>query len=165
MTAPSMPLSTQFESGDFRKALGTFCTGVTVVTTPKGEEVVGMTANSFTSVSLSPALVLVSVGKQSGMNALIQESKVFGVTILAADQEDVSNHFAGKKDPQVEATLSYLWHEGVPMVESGMANLACRLWATYDGGDHTLYLGEVLALRTIKTAGPLLYFGGYRRLG
>lgn len=162
MTAP---ISTTFDGGEFRKALGTFCTGVTVVTTTKGDEVVGMTANSFTSVSLSPALVLVSVGKGSAMHAFLQETRRFGVTVLASDQEDLSNYFAGKRTPEVAATLAYDWHEDIPMLATGMAHLACRTWAEYDGGDHTLFVGEVLGLRVIGGTDPLLYFGGYRRLG
>lgn len=163
MNAP--PLSTRFDSGEFRKALGTFCTGVTVVTTPQGDEVLGMTANSFTSVSLAPALVLVSVGKNLGMHERLREAGRFGVTILTHDQLDASNYFAGKRTPEVAATLCYDWHEGIPMLQGGMANLACRLWAEYDGGDHTLFVGEVLALRVLDSTDPLLYFGGYRQLG
>ncbi len=162
MTAP---ISTTFESADFRKAMGTFATGVTVVTTTKGEEVVGMTANSFTSVSLSPALVLVSVGKGSAMHGFLQESRRFGITVLKSEHEHLSNYFAGKRTPEVEAQLAYDWHEDIPMLATGMANLACRTWAEYDGGDHTLFVGEVIGLRVLDPNDPLLYYQGYRRLG
>lgn len=162
---PTTTLTTQFDSTEFRRALGTFCTGVTVVTIPHADGVAGMTANSFTSVSLDPPLVLVSVGKTSATCGRIREAGRFGVTILASDQIDVSNYFAGKRTPEVEATLAYDWHEDIPMLASGLANLACRLWAEYDGGDHALFVGEVLGLRIQKTDDPLLYFKGYRQLG
>lgn len=165
MPAPDSPLSTQFDSGTFRKAMGTFATGVTVVTSVKGEAVVGMTANSFTSISLDPPLVLVSVGKNLSMHAVLKETKRFGVTVLGAEQVDASNYFAGKRTPEVEATLSYDWHEDIPMLSGGLAGIACRLWAEYDGGDHTLFIGEVQGLRVTSSENPLLYFGGYRTLG
>ncbi len=162
MSAPETTLSTQFDSSEFRKAMGTFATGVTVVTTTKGEEVFGMTANSFTSISLNPPLVLVSVGKNLSMHDWIHDAGIFGVTVLSADQRDASDFFAGKRTPEVEASLSYDWHENIPMLSGGLANVACRLWAEYDGGDHTLFIGEVLGLRVQGKNNPLLYHGGYR---
>lgn len=160
----SPSLNTQFDSSEFRKAMGTFCTGVTVVTTTKGDTVVGMTANSFTSVSLTPPLVLVSVAKTSSMAASIREAAHFGITILSTEQQDLSNYFAGKRTPEVEARLAYEWHGDIPMVASGLATMACLLWAEYDGGDHVLFVGEVLGLKVHQTEDPLLYFGGYRKL-
>lgn len=165
MSASETTLSTQFDTSAFRKAMGTFCTGITVVTTTKDGEVVGMTANSFTSVSLNPPLLLISVGKNLSMHATIKEAGHFGVTVLSADQLDASNHFAGKRSPEVAATLAYDWHEAVPMLAGGLANVACRLWAEYDGGDHTLFVGEVLGLRVNESSDPLLYHGGYRTFG
>jgi flavin reductase (DIM6/NTAB) family NADH-FMN oxidoreductase RutF len=162
MSAPETTLSTQFDNTEFRKAMGTFATGVTVVTTTKENDVVGMTANSFTSISLNPPLVLVSVGKNLSMHGNIHEAGFFGVTVLSGDQIDASNYFAGKRTPEVEATLTYDWHESIPMLSGGLANVACRLWAEYDGGDHTLFLGEVVGLKVHSTANPLLYHGGYR---
>lgn len=165
MSAPETTIQTQFDSSEFRKAMGRFCTGVTVVTTKTGAEIVGMTANSFTSVSLNPPLVLVSVGKNLSMHAWIREAGRFGITVLSSDQLDASNYFAGKRTPEVEATLAYDWHEDIPMLSGGLANVACRLWAEYDGGDHTLFVGEVLGLRVLESSDPLLYYGGYRTLG
>ena len=162
MSAPETALSTQFDSSEFRKAMGAFCTGVTVVTTTLGEDVVGMTANSFTSISLTPPLVLISVGKNLSMNDWIRQAGKFGVTVLADDQVEASNYFAGKRTPEVEATLRYDWHETIPSLAGGLANVACRLWAEYDGGDHTLFLGEVVGLRVQDGSNPLLYYRGYR---
>lgn len=165
MSAPETTLSTQFDTSAFRKAMGTFCTGVTVVTTMKDAEVVGMTANSFTSVSLNPPLVLISVGKNLSMHATIKEAGHFGITVLSADQIDASNHFGGKRSPEVAATLAYEWHEEIPVLAGGLANVACRLWAEYEGGDHTLFIGEVIGLRINENSDPLLYHGGYRTFG
>ena len=164
MSAPETTLSTQFDSSEFRKAMGTFATGVTVVTTTHGEAVFGMTANSFTSVSLTPPLILISVGKNLSMHDWIREAGVFGVTVLSAEQREASDFFAGKRKPEVEAALRYDWHENIPMLSGGLANVACRLWAEYDGGDHTLFLGEVMGLRVQGETNPLLYYGGYRTL-
>lgn len=164
MTAPEPTFSQQFDSTAFREVMGTFATGVTVVTTTHGTDVVGMTANSFTSVSLSPPLVLVSVGKNLAMHGWIEQARQFGITILGQDQVAVSNHFGGRRNPEFESELEYAWLEGIPMLSTGLANIACRLWAAYDGGDHTLYVGEVVGLRKGAGYDPLLYFHGYRAL-
>lgn len=158
------PLRSEFDARDFRQALGTFATGVTVVTTVKDGAVHGMTANAFTSVSLEPPLVLVSVDKRAHTHGLILSSRLFGVNILREDQEDYSRHFSGKPDPAVEARLQYEWVDGIPVLTDSLASLACRLWADYDGGDHTLFVGRVAALE-IRDGNPLLFFrSAYRRV-
>mgnify|MGYP001156475997 CR=1 FL=1 len=158
-------MQTSFSSFDFRQAMGKFATGVTIVTTPVKEGVHGMTANAFMSVSLDPPLVLVSVDKRANTHRYISEAKCFGVNILRTDQRHISNHFAGKPNEQVAQGLSYEWHDGIPVLMDCLANIACRLWANYDGGDHTLYVGEVRALRSSE-AEPLLFFEGtYREMG
>lgn len=152
------------DSGTFRQVLGTFATGVTVVTTPHEDHVHGMTANAFTSVSLDPPLVLVSIDKRASMHALLPATGVFGVSVLRADQEDISTHFAGRRSEAVDAALSYDVLDGVPVLADCVSRLACRLWATYDGGDHTLYVGEVLSL-SLHEGDPLLYYRSkYRQI-
>ncbi|MCL6575424.1 flavin reductase family protein [Kyrpidia sp.] len=149
----------------FRQVMGLFGTGVTVVTVPDGDGAHGMTANSFTSVSLDPPLILVSVDRRARTHELIREAGRFGVSILREEQEGVSRHFAGKPDPAVAAALEYEWPEDIPVLAGSLAQIACRLWAEYDGGDHTLYVGEVLYLAA-NEGRPLLFFQGrYRRLG
>lgn len=149
----------------FRKTLGLFGTGVTVVTTPRGEQVHGMTANSFTSVSLHPPLILVSVDKRAQTHLFISQAKRFGISILREDQVPISRHFAGKSDPAVEESLGYDWFEDIPVLSDCLGSLACRLWAGYDGGDHTLYLGEVVSLKAGEGR-PLLFFqSAYRGIG
>lgn len=154
------PLSREFSSVDYRQAMGTFCTGVTVVTVPTDSGVHGMTANSFTSVSLEPPLILISVMNETKTQRYIRESKRFGVNILLSNQVDLSTHFAGKPNPDVESTIAYDWFEQIPVLSRSLTNLACRLWAEYDGGDHTLFVGKVLALRTFEPQPPLVFYGG-----
>jgi flavin reductase (DIM6/NTAB) family NADH-FMN oxidoreductase RutF len=149
----------RFSSTEFRRVMGTFCTGVTVVTTPEGPTVHGMTANAFTSVSLEPPLILVSVDKKAHTHENIRITGRFGVNILRANQAAISDHFAKKLDPDVEKQLSYQWIEDIPVLADCLANIACRLWQDYDGGDHTLYLGEVVHLRA-NEGDPLVFFRG-----
>lgn len=156
-----------FTSLDFRQTMGKFATGVTIVTTPKGDGVHGMTANAFMSVSLEPPLVLISVDKRANTHRFIRETKCFGINILRDGQTDISNHFAGKPDPKVGQAMTYDRLADVPVLSDCLANIACRLWAKYDGGDHSLFVGEVLALQEKGTEdNPLLFFQGtYRKIG
>jgi flavin reductase (DIM6/NTAB) family NADH-FMN oxidoreductase RutF len=124
----------QFLRGSF----GRFATGVAVVTldTPSGRH--GITVNSFTSVSMDPPLVLVSIGKSTHAHDELA-GKPFTVNVLGAEQEAIAMHFAGT--PNVEP----LWVEGdlSPRLSGVLSWFACTPWATYEGGDHTLYVGEV----------------------
>ncbi|MBX5437295.1 MAG: flavin reductase family protein [Alicyclobacillaceae bacterium] len=158
-------MQSAFDSMEFRRALGCFATGVTVITTPTDEGAVhGMTANAFTSVSLEPPLVLVSVDRKTRTHGLIASSGRFAVNILREDQAPVSQHFAGKPNPDVEQGLAYAWYDDIPYLEDCLASLACKLWASYDGGDHTLYLGEVLNI-VVRDGDPLLFFRSkYRQI-
>jgi len=155
----------------FRRALGCFATGVTVVTVPLeqpgGPGVHGMTANAFSSVSLEPPLVLVCVDRRARTHELIQRSGLFGVSILRADQVEVSRHFAGQARPAVASSLRYRWAQDVPVLADCLAYLACRLWASYDGGDHTIYVGRVTELGVEEDGAAALAFwrSRYYRLG
>jgi len=148
-----------FSTLEFRKAMGEFATGITVVTCPHEDQVKGMTANSFTSISLEPPLVLISVDKRANHIGFIQGRKCFGISVLGVHQEDVSRHFAGKPNPELDKKLNYVWHDGIPMLGECNISIACRLWATYDGGDHTIFLGEVLELYQYG-GDPLIFFRG-----
>ncbi|MCY0875003.1 MAG: flavin reductase family protein [Firmicutes bacterium] len=158
-----------FDQQTFRRAMGAFATGITIMTTPdddtSGTGIHGMTANSFTSVSLDPPLVLVSVDKRTRMHGLVDKQKVFGVTVLDASQEGVSRHFAGQPNDEVAKGLRYEWVDGIPVLADGLTTVACKLWAQYDGGDHTLYIGEVVQM-TQQEGAPLLYVRGqYKQVG
>ena len=147
----------------FRRTLGMFATGVTVLTTRKGESVHGMTANAFMSVSLQPPLVLVSIDRRARMCDLLHEGTRFGVNVLEASQAALSDHFAGRagdgsREPQFE-----LVHD-TPLVEGALAHLVARIVRSYWGGDHSLFLGRVEYAR-YGDGEPLLFHGGrYERL-
>ncbi|MCL6446364.1 MAG: flavin reductase family protein [Alicyclobacillus sp.] len=142
---------------EFRKAMGLFATGVTVVTTLDQKSVHGMTANAFTSVSLDPPLVLVSVDKRAETHSLIPACQSFGVNILRNDQEQLSRRYATKHDPVQDSQDLYDIVDGIPVMKDCLCAIACTLWRSYDGGDHTLYLGEVIHLRASQGE-PLIFF-------
>ncbi len=140
-----------------------FATGVTVLTTRVGEQVHGMTANAFMSVSLRPPLVLISIDRRAKMGALLHEGTRFGVSVLEARQTSLSDRFAGRvADDPPEATFEIV-HE-TPLVEGALAHLVARVVRSYWGGDHSLFLGQVEFAR-YGEGRPLLFHGGrYERL-
>jgi len=148
----------------FRRTLGMFATGVTVVTTRSGETVHGMTANAFMSVSLRPPLVLVSVDRRARMSNLLHEGTRFAVNVLEAGQAILSDRFAGRVvvDEEVEPRFE-LVHD-TPLVEGALAHLIARVVRSYWGGDHSLFLGQVEYAR-YGEGEPLLFHGGrYERI-
>ena len=140
-----------------------FATGVTVLTTRVGEQVHGMTANAFMSVSLRPPLVLISIDRRAKMGAMLHEGTRFGVSVLEAKQTGLSDRFAGRvADDLPEATFEIV-HE-TPLVEGALAHLVARVVRSYWGGDHSLFLGQVEFAR-YGEGRPLLFHGGrYERL-
>ncbi len=157
--------TTSFDSKQFRKALGAFATGVTVVTTRGADgEDAGLTANSFNSASLAPPMVLWSLDKKSSNLAAFMEADHFAVHILAAGQEAVSNQFA-KSGADRFAGLQVERGAGhVPLLGDCAARLQCRTAYRYEGGDHIIFVGEVLAFDSTGHA-PLVFHGGrYGRL-
>jgi flavin reductase len=139
-TAPGRPGSVlQSRAHHFRGSLGRFATGVAIVTFDGVSKRHGITVNSFTSVSMEPPLVLVSIARTTKAHDELA-GRPFTVNILGAEQRTLAMHFAGKpgQDP--------LWVEGevAPRLAGVLAFFECRPWAAYDGGDHTLYLGEVV---------------------
>ncbi|MEA2228428.1 MAG: hypothetical protein QOF04_2058 [Solirubrobacteraceae bacterium] len=145
------------DAGAMRQTLGRFTTGVTVVTTARGEDVHAMTANAFTSVSLDPPLVLVSVDHRTKMHKLLPDTRRYGVSVLSCDQERVAWHFAGR--PLKEHGELFEWVGDVPLVAGAIAHVACSLHAAHEAGDHTLYLGHVEHLSS-RPGDPLLFHGG-----
>ena len=147
----------------FRRTLGMFATGVTIITTRSGEQVHGMTANAFMSVSLRPPLVLVSVDRRARMSNLLHEGVCFGVNVLEAGQASLSDHFAGRAAEQAEEPRFELVH-ATPLVEGALAHLVARVVRSYWGGDHSLFLGQV-EYAHYGEGQPLLFHGGrYERL-
>ncbi len=165
-------MSTPVDPADFRAALGRFATGITVVTTLQDGVPHAMTANAFTSVSLDPPLVLVCVDKGVRMHDAMLSCGFWAASVLAGDQQDLAERYARSGRDLLTQ------FDGVPtapapktgclVIEGSLSWLECRTWATYDGGDHTIVVGEVLSLGTDELAGPdaLTYLaGGYRLLG
>jgi flavin reductase (DIM6/NTAB) family NADH-FMN oxidoreductase RutF len=147
-----------------RRTLGMFATGVTVITTLKGEQVHGMTANAFMSVSLEPPLVLISVDRRTKMCGLLHEGVHYGVSVLCATQSALSDRFAGRSGEDLPEPRFQVVHE-TPLVDGALAHFVSRVEKSYWGGDHSLFLGRVEYAR--QNAGtPLLFHGGrYERLG
>jgi flavin reductase (DIM6/NTAB) family NADH-FMN oxidoreductase RutF len=141
-----------------RQTLGMFATGVTVVTTRAGEQVHGMTANAFMSVSLQPPLVLISVDRRTKMCSLLHEKCRFAVSVLAADQRGLSDRFAGRGEDGSEPKFAMV-HDA-PVVEGSAAQFVARVVRSYWGGDHSLFLGQVEYARRAPDARPLLFHGG-----
>lgn len=151
---------------EFRKTLGHFATGITVVTARKPDGGVhGMTANSFTSVSLEPPLILVCVAARAHLLPLIAAAGRFGVAILKEDQQSLSEHFA-KPIPVTHPDIKFRYSSrGTPILDMDvLGTLDCKVVDAHIAGDHTVFIGEVEEL-TWSDGNPLLYFGGaYRKL-
>ena len=152
-----MPPEVMVSPADLRRTLGRFCTGVTVVTTERDGEIHAMTANAFTSVSLDPPLVLVSIDHRAKMHRLLPDTRRFGVSVLACDQERTAWHFAGR--PLAEPGELFVHAGDVPLVRGAIAHVGCSLHACHEAGDHTLYLGHVEHLDS-RPGEPLLFHRG-----
>jgi flavin reductase (DIM6/NTAB) family NADH-FMN oxidoreductase RutF len=147
-----------------RRTLGMFTTGVTVVTTLKGEQVHGMTANAFMSVSLDPPLVLVSIDRRTKMCGLLYEGSHYGVSVLCETQSALSDRFAGRT-ANASAEPRFELVRDTPLVDGALAHFVARVERSYWGGDHSLFLGRVEYARQ-HPGTPLLFHGGrYERLG
>jgi flavin reductase (DIM6/NTAB) family NADH-FMN oxidoreductase RutF len=156
-----------FTGGDFRAALGSFATGVTVITTAGEGHGYGMTANAFTSVSLDPPLVLVCVKVGAEGSEHIVRNGCFAVNILTAEQEPLSRYFSSKERPKGRDAFREVPHRtvatGSPILEDVVGFLDCQLHTSYQAGDHDIFIGEVLALQSDAEAKPLLFYGGSYR--
>ena len=147
-----------------RQTLGMFATGVTVITTAAGDQIHGMTANAFMSVSLEPPLVLISVDRRTKMCSMLHHGQRFGVSVLAADQHALSDRFAGRADDDAPEPGFAIVHE-TPLVDGAAAMFVSRVARSYWGGDHSLFLGKVEYAHRDPDARPLLFHGGqYGRL-
>lgn len=144
----------------FRQALGTFVTGVTIVTTRDGDgRPVGLTANSFNSVSLDPPLVLWSLALNSLNLAAFRDAECWAVHILTSGQQDLSQRFATKGSDKFAGLDFAEGPCGVPLLDGCAARFACRATFEYEGGDHAIFVGEVIDLH-LAPATPLVFHGG-----
>lgn len=149
----------------FRSVLGHFATGVTIITAMDGDEPVGMAANSFTSLSLDPPLILFCVAHTSSTWPRIEQAGTFAVNILGEDHEELSNLFAKKGADRFSVTPWHVGVSGAPVLDEAIAYLDCRFEAEHAGGDHKIIVGRVLDLDMREGARPLLFYrGGYQRM-
>jgi len=154
------------EKTELRRVMGHFATGVTVVTTcGSNGRYYGFTANAVSSVSLVPPLMMVCVDKNAESYPSFEQSRVFTVNILSAEQEDLSRRFAVSGGEKFEGVSYRVGANGAPILGGVLAHLECRVVSAYDGGDHTIYLGEIQEAETSEGKPLLFYRGGYRSLG
>lgn len=143
----------------FRDALGSFATGVTVVTARTAEGPVGITANSFASVSLNPPLVLWSPARASGRFAAFLAARHYAIHILSAEQAPLCRHFTRAPNGFKGVEISENAH-GVPLIEGCLARFECEQTGTHDGGDHMIILGRVSRV-TRRAGAPLVFHAGH----
>ncbi|HEX9416200.1 MAG TPA: flavin reductase family protein [Gaiellaceae bacterium] len=155
------------EGDDLRALMRRFPSGVAVVTVDTDEERLGLTVGTLVSLSLEPPLVGISIAREAAMHELLRRAGGFALSLLAAGQEAVAQHFARGVPPIAH------WHgiahregaSGAPLLEGALGWLECRTWAEHDAGDHTFFVGEVLGAELGTAAPPLLYLDGrYRSL-
>lgn len=162
MTRPAIPAEGHPDPDLFRAVLGRFATGVSLMTTVVDDVPHGMTANAISSVSLEPPLVLVCVERGTIMATQVAKGGVFALSFLTDEQADLPVVFADPDRPegtrQFAGVATSTAATGAAIVDGSLAWVDCRVWATYDGGDHLIVVGEVVRLGVGEAAGPLLYF-------
>jgi flavin reductase (DIM6/NTAB) family NADH-FMN oxidoreductase RutF len=165
LPSPVEPPVLGFDSTTFRRTLGMFATGIAVITAqaPDGR-LIGLTVNSFNSVSLSPPLIIWSLGNNSTYREVLESCRYYAVNILADDQENLSNLFAGKSPNRFEGVDWEPGLGGAPLLAGCAAVLEVRNEMRYPGGDHLIFIGEVERCDRSERE-PLIFFNGkYRRL-
>lgn len=147
----------------FKLTLGHWASGVTVISTMREGAPYGMTASSFSSLSLAPPLVLVCVDHRARLHQLLPQTRRYGVSVLATGQEILSTHFAGRS--QDGLSVPWIEAEGMPLLEGALAHLVCDVEEMMPGGDHTIYVGRISHAAAWPEREPLLYHAGkYRAL-
>lgn len=152
-----------------RDLMAHFATGVTVVAARHGPLLAGMTANAIATISIDPPILMASIARKAETHGAIIGSHAFAVSVLAEDQRELADCFA---QPTTATKLTRFcdapWHEaetGSPILEGALAYFDCRLTERHDGGDHTIFLGEIVAAGYREDAAPLLWYGSaYHRL-
>lgn len=150
----------------FRKVLGRFATGITIVTGLSGEDIpVGLTVNAFTSLSLQPPLVLFCLDNATASINAFTKGNGFALNMLSEDQQELSVKFSSKVEDRFAGVGYETWETGVPILDGCLANLECLIDAVHDGGDHLIIVGRVNRISQAEAGKPLLYFDGdYTRL-
>ena len=143
---------------ELRDAMATFATGVTIVTTrDRNGAPVGLTVNSFSSVSLSPPLVMWCLGNASSCREAFDGHPFFAVHVLAADQQSLAMQFAGPPDQRFQGVALQENSRGLPILPSCLSVIECERYHTLEGGDHQIYLGQVMSTHTSSTGSALVY--------
>ena len=159
-------IETTFDSRAFRRAVGQFVTGVTVIAIELDGEIRAMTANSFTSLSLEPPLVLFCPGKQTKAPRLIQTARAFSVNILTEEQQPLSTYFAGAWKDEAPPPFSFTaWHQGAPRLDGSTVALSCVTQAVHEGGDHCRSRRHAVQSPTVRVVGQCDPQAGVRRIG
>lgn len=152
----------------FRGIIGHFATGVTIITTADGEHLQGMTANAISSLSLDPVMILICVEKSTYTHGVIDRAGIFAVNILGEHQESVSRVFAKRGEPEKGSLRGQgftIGETGAPILTGCLAFLECRVAEKIEGGDHSIFLGEVVHQGVEEEMRPLVFFrGGYHNL-
>jgi flavin reductase (DIM6/NTAB) family NADH-FMN oxidoreductase RutF len=158
--------STGIDPRAFRNVMGRFATGVTVVAAMHGDHMHAMTANSITSLSLNPPLVVFCLARQAHMVAELRQADSFSINILREEQQVLSSYFAGRWSAPAPPHFRFVPWEGGPRLEGCIAALGCLVHEWLEGGDHFIILGKVVALYQDPEPGrPLLFYAGtYRHL-
>lgn len=149
---------------EFRKGLRAFSTGVAIITVRKGDSMHAMTASSFAAVSLEPQLVLFSIALTARSHALLRAADRFGVNLLQASQSELAHYFAGRRAGQ-RIEPDYTWIEGCPILSGTLGYFACRKWAEYPGGDHTIFVGEPMGVGRTDAPALVCSRGTFHYLG
>ena len=145
----------------FRDCLGCFVTGITIVTSVSGEgEHVGLTVNSFNSVSLEPPMVLFSLDRQALSLPIFEAAGRFAVNVLSDHQEPLSNRFARREIDKWDGVGFIEGETGCRLLDGTMAAFDCKTYAQYDGGDHVIVVGQVIDMRLDQAAEPLVFYKG-----
>jgi flavin reductase ActVB len=157
-----MPINSE----DFRNAMSRFASGVTVVTTKDAAgDPHGITVSAFSSVSLDPPLVLICIENAAGSVHAFKQSKMFVVNVLSREQIELSERFAAQIADKFAGVDLDLDIDGIPVLSNCLVNLSCRVRNVYDGGDHTIFVGEVES-SIVAEGDPLIYFrGDYHWIG
>ena len=149
------------DPGDgLKQAMRVYPQGVTVATTTGPGGPTGLTLSSFTSVSLEPPLILISIAKGSAIHDLFREAKAYAINFLADDQKSISDTFAGRTNlkDRFEGLGFTMGVTGSPIINGVRVAIECRAWRVYEGGDHSILVGEVVSARTFNSKRPLVYY-------
>ena len=148
-------------ASNLREVMSHYLTGVTIVTITKPDgSPYGLTVNSFNSVSLAPPLILWSLDNKNSNLGVFERTAGFAINIMAADQTDLCRHFAGKDSDRFVDIEWTTGTSGQPLITHALAPLECRPWHTYAGGDHTIFVGEVIHAQQVSDRPPAVFFKG-----